>query len=156
MKAESVPSISAWEKLVNFSTIARDCGVSSHTIQGYFQILVDTLLGRWLPAFRLRPKRRVIAAPKSYFSDVCVVNFLARRGQLEAGSELFGKAFENWASRLAAGLDPLSVDEGEGRGEGPSATLLCSSMAQRAGSHVITSAGSPGSATVTRPDALAG
>jgi len=24
------------------------------------------------------------------------VNFLARRGQLEAGSELFGKAFENW------------------------------------------------------------
>jgi len=57
-------------ELVNFSTIARDCGVSSHIIQGYFQILVDTLLGRWLPAFRLRPKRRVIAAPKFYFSDV--------------------------------------------------------------------------------------
>jgi len=83
-------------ELVNFSTIARDCGVSSHTIQGYFQILVDTLLGRWLPAFRLRPKRRVIAAPKFYFSDVGVVNFLAKRGQLEVGSELFGKAFENW------------------------------------------------------------
>jgi len=83
-------------ELVNFSTIARDCGVSSHTIQGYFQILVDTLLGRWLPAFRLRPKRRVVAAPKFYFSDVGVVNFLARRGRLEAGSELFGKAFENW------------------------------------------------------------
>jgi predicted AAA+ superfamily ATPase len=83
-------------ELVNFSTIARDCGVSSHTIQAYFQILVDTLLGRWLPAFRLRPKRRVVASPKFYFSDVGVVNFLARRGQLEAGSELYGKAFENW------------------------------------------------------------
>lgn len=36
--------------LVNFSTIARECGVSSHTIKAYFEILEDTLLGRWLPA----------------------------------------------------------------------------------------------------------
>jgi uncharacterized protein len=81
---------------VNFSTIARDCGVSSHTIKGYFQILEDTLLGRWLPAYTRRPKRRVIAAPKFYFGDVGVVNHLARRGDLQPGSELYGKAFENW------------------------------------------------------------
>jgi predicted AAA+ superfamily ATPase len=83
-------------ELVNFSTIARECGVSSHTIQAYFEILRDTLLGRWLPAYTKRPKRRVIAAPKFYFSDVGVVNFLARRGVLRPGSELYGKAFENW------------------------------------------------------------
>jgi predicted AAA+ superfamily ATPase len=83
-------------ELVNFSTIARDCGVSSHTIQAYFQILEDTLLGRWLPGYTRRPKRRVIVAPKFYFSDVGVVNFLARRGVLRPGSELYGKAFENW------------------------------------------------------------
>jgi predicted AAA+ superfamily ATPase len=83
-------------ELVNFSTIARDCGVSSHTIQGYFQILEDTLLGRWLPAYTKRPKRRVIGAPKFYFADVGIVNFLARRGEVMPGSELFGKAFENW------------------------------------------------------------
>jgi predicted AAA+ superfamily ATPase len=83
-------------ELVNFSTIARDCGVSSHTIKGYFQILEDTLLGRWLPAYTRRPKRRVIAAPKFYFDDVGVVNHLARRGDLQPGSELYGKAFENW------------------------------------------------------------
>ena len=83
-------------ELVNFSTIARDCGVSSHTIKDYFQILEDTLLGRWLPSYTKRPKRRVIAAPKFYFSDVGVVNHLARRGDLHAGSELYGKAFENW------------------------------------------------------------
>ena len=83
-------------ELVNFSTIARDCGVSSHTIKGYFQILEDTLLGRWLPAYTKRPKRRVIAAPKFFFSDVGVVNYLARRGDLHPGSELYGKAFENW------------------------------------------------------------
>jgi uncharacterized protein len=83
-------------ELVNFSTIARDCGVSSHTIKGYFGILEDTLLGQWLPAYTRRPKRRVIAAPKFYFADVGVVNHLARRGELHRGSELYGKAFENW------------------------------------------------------------
>lgn len=81
---------------VNFSTIARDCGVSSQTIKEYFQILEDTLIGRWLPSFRKRPKRRVVASSKFYFSDVGIVNFLARRGSVEQGSELFGKAFENW------------------------------------------------------------
>jgi len=83
-------------ELVNFSTIARDTGVSSHTIKGYFQILEDTLLGRWLPAYTKRPKRRVIGAPKFYFADIGVVNQLARRGELRPGSELYGKAFENW------------------------------------------------------------
>ncbi|MFN8625229.1 MAG: DUF4143 domain-containing protein [Candidatus Binatia bacterium] len=83
-------------ELVNFSTIARECGVSSHTIKGYFQILEDTLLGRWLSGYTKRPKRRVIAAPKFYFADVGVVNHLARRGRLQPGSELYGKAFENW------------------------------------------------------------
>jgi uncharacterized protein len=83
-------------ELVNFSTIARACGVSSHTIKQYFQILEDTLLGRWLPGYTKRPKRHVIAAPKFYFADVGVVNYLARRGRLQPGSELYGKAFENW------------------------------------------------------------
>ena len=91
----SAASLSDAEQ-VNFSTIARECAVSSHTIRGYFQILEDTLLGRWLPAYRHRPKRRVLISPKFYFDDVGVVNFLARRGVLEPGSELYGKAFENW------------------------------------------------------------
>jgi predicted AAA+ superfamily ATPase len=83
-------------ELVNFSSIARECGVSSHTTKSYFQILEDTLLGRWLPAYRKRPKRRVIGSPKFYFVDVGVVNRLARRGELLPGSEIYGKAFENW------------------------------------------------------------
>ena len=32
----------------------------------------------------------------AYFADVGVVNRLARRGELLPGSELYGKAFENW------------------------------------------------------------
>jgi len=83
-------------EIVNFSTISRDCGVSSKTVKSYFEILEDTLLASFLPAYRKRLKRRTIQAPKFYFSDVGVVNFLSKRGYLESGSELFGKAFENW------------------------------------------------------------
>jgi len=83
-------------QLVNYSTIARECGVSAPAVKEYFQILIDTMLGRFLDAYRKRPKRRVIGASKFYFSDVGVVNHLAKRGRLEPGSELFGKAFENW------------------------------------------------------------
>lgn len=81
---------------VNVSNIARESGVSSHTVPSYFEILVDTLLGRWLPACRWRPKRRVAVAPTTYFADVGVVNHLARRGPVSQRSERFGKAFENW------------------------------------------------------------
>jgi predicted AAA+ superfamily ATPase len=81
---------------LNYATIGRDCGVSAHTVRGYFEVLVDTLLARLLPAYRKRPKRRTIQAPKLYFADVAVVGMLAKRGAVEPGSELFGKAFENW------------------------------------------------------------
>jgi len=81
---------------LSYATVARDCDVSAHTVRDYFQILVDTLLGRYLPAYVRRPKRRMIQSPKFYFADVAVVNVLAKRGRLEPGSELFGRAFENW------------------------------------------------------------
>ena len=82
--------------IVNFANLARECGVSAPTVKQYFSILEETLLGRWLPAFRRRPKGRVIGAPRFYFGDVGVVNRLARRGAPERGSEAYGKAFENW------------------------------------------------------------
>jgi predicted AAA+ superfamily ATPase len=83
-------------EIVNQLNIARECGVSSPTVANYFEILVDTLLAHWLPAYTERPKRRVIQAPKFFFADAGIVNHLARRGRLVPGSELFGKAFENW------------------------------------------------------------
>lgn len=93
-------------EIINFSNVAADCGVSSHTAKSYFEILEDTLLGRWLPAWRKRPKRRTSARPKFYFSDVGVVNRLARRGPLIRGSVAYGSAFENWVfHELSAWLD---------------------------------------------------
>jgi predicted AAA+ superfamily ATPase len=81
---------------VNFTNIARETGVSGQTVRGYFDILADTLLGRFLPSYRHRPRRRTVGSAKFYFADVGIVNFLARRGRMTAGSELLGKAFENW------------------------------------------------------------
>lgn len=83
-------------EVTSFETIARDCGVSAPTVKSYFEILNDTLLGRFLPAYALRPKRRQVLSPKFYFSDVGVVNHLAQRGSVSPKSTLFGKAFENW------------------------------------------------------------
>lgn len=81
---------------LSYTTVARDCGVSAPTVKAYYQILEDTLLGTSLPAFSLRPKRRVIQTSKWYFFDTAIAGFLAKRGYVVPGSELFGKAFESF------------------------------------------------------------
>lgn len=83
-------------EMVNFSNIASDCGVSHNTIREYFQILQDTLLGRFIPSFQKKPKRRVILSPKFYFFDVGIASHLIKRGEIEQGSESFGNAFEHF------------------------------------------------------------
>ncbi len=83
-------------QIISYETIARDCGVSAPTVKSYFEILSDTLLGHFLPAYAIRPKRRQTLSPKFYFADVGVVNHLAQRGQMAAGSSDFGLAFENF------------------------------------------------------------
>jgi len=83
-------------EVLNYTNIARECGVSSPTVKEYFQILEDTLIGRPLPALRKRKKRRLLTSPKFYFFDLSPVIHLARRGQVIPGSELFGRAFEHY------------------------------------------------------------
>lgn len=83
-------------EMLNHTKIASECGVRSSTVREYFQILEDTLIGHMIPSFRLRPKRRVIHAPKFYYFDLGLVNFLLNRGQIQEGSELFGRAFEHF------------------------------------------------------------
>lgn len=83
-------------EIVNYSNIASDCGVSSPTVKEYFQILDDTLTGRFLPSFQKKAKRRLISAPKFYFFDVGIANYLLKRTGIEHGSSTFGKAFEHF------------------------------------------------------------
>ena len=82
--------------IVNYTNIARECGISSPTVKEYFQILVDTLIARLIPSFQKKSKRRVTQAPKFYFFDVGLANALLRREAINPGSELFGRAFEQF------------------------------------------------------------
>ena len=83
-------------EMVNYSNIASDCGVSSPTVKEYFQILEDTMTGRFLQPYQKKPKRRVITAPRFYFFDIGIAGYLLKRGRVEFGSETFGKAFEHF------------------------------------------------------------
>ncbi|MCY3562295.1 MAG: AAA family ATPase [bacterium] len=97
---------------VNYSNVARECGVSAPTAKAHFGILSDTLLARWLPRWQRRAKRRLAGAPKFYFQDVGVVNRLAKRGGLERGSAAYGRAFENWVfHELSAFVSYRNLDE---------------------------------------------
>jgi predicted AAA+ superfamily ATPase len=62
----------------NVAGLSRDAGVSRETARGYFEILVDTLIGDWLPAWRPRAKVKEVAQPKFYWFDPGVLHAVAR------------------------------------------------------------------------------
>ena len=63
----------------NATAIARDVGVSRATVQNHFEILVDTLIGYWLPAWKLKSANKQVAQSKFYFFDVGVARALSER-----------------------------------------------------------------------------
>jgi predicted AAA+ superfamily ATPase len=81
---------------LNYASLASDTGISVRTLEGYFSILDDTLIGFRVLPFTLTKKRKAITRSKYWLFDVGVVNALAKRGAIKAGSELFGKAFEHF------------------------------------------------------------
>lgn len=83
-------------EMVNYQNIAQDCGVSAKTMKEYFSILTDTLIGYMIPAYTKTNKRSVVQAPRFYFFDVSIPNFLLNRNDLLPGSTEFGHAFEHF------------------------------------------------------------
>jgi predicted AAA+ superfamily ATPase len=95
-------------ELVNYSNIARDCGVDSKTVKEYFQILVDTLLGRFILPFKKRQSRQVIGkAPKFYFFDVGIAGAITNRRVSQEKGESFGKALEHFIFMEIAAYNSL-------------------------------------------------
>ncbi len=83
--------------MVNYTNIARECGVTSKTVKEYYQILVDTLLGTFVLPFKKRQERQVISkAPKFYLFDPGVAGAIIKRTVEEEKGELFGNAFEHF------------------------------------------------------------
>ena len=63
----------------NATSIARDSGIDRRTVHSHFSTLTDTLIGYWLPAWKLKPATRQMQQSKFYFFDGGVVRALAGR-----------------------------------------------------------------------------
>ena len=82
--------------MVVYKNVAQDCGIDYRTVKDYFSILEDTLIGYLILGFTGTAKRRSIAAPKFYFFDVGIANYLMKRRNLQPGSDDFGHAFKHF------------------------------------------------------------
>lgn len=56
-------------QILNVASLSRDAGVARTTVQSYFDVLVDTLVGFWLPAWRPRARSKESGKAKFFFFD---------------------------------------------------------------------------------------
>lgn len=84
-------------KIINFSKIAREVGASTQTVQTYFEILEDTLVGFLLQPFHESVRKRQSGNPKFYFFDTGVQRALEHTltVELKPQTYAFGLAFEH-------------------------------------------------------------
>lgn len=83
-------------ELVSFSAIARECHLPVRTVQSYYEILEDTLIGFRLPPWRKSLRKRLTAHPKFYFFDCGVTNAINRQLTAPLEAQLSGRLFEQF------------------------------------------------------------
>jgi len=66
-------------QVVNVSGISREAAVARPTVQRYFDVLSDTLVGYFLPAWKLKAKVKEAVHPKFYLFDPGVARTVAGR-----------------------------------------------------------------------------
>ena len=83
-------------EILNASAMARECGLPIRTVQSYYEILDDTLIGLRLPGWRHTVRKQLSSHPKFYLFDTGVTNAL--NGLLGGGvdARLKGKLFEQF------------------------------------------------------------
>lgn len=84
-------------EMINMNNIARDCHIDRSTVQNYFQILIDTLLGYFIYPYHKKIKRDLlVATPKFYLFDVGIANHLASRIVTDLRGDAAGRSFEHY------------------------------------------------------------
>lgn len=85
-------------QIVNFAKIARGAGTTVPTVQSYFQILEDTMIGFLLDSFHESVRKRQRENPKFYFFDTGVLRALSQTlsVDLPPHTYAFGVAFEHF------------------------------------------------------------
>lgn len=83
--------------VVNYAHVARDVGSDSKTVQKYFQILEDTLIGFHLHPYHKSVRKQHLQNPKFYFFDIGVKRALdgSLVQTVVAGTSGFGRLFEH-------------------------------------------------------------
>lgn len=108
---------------VNVSGLARDAGIGRDTVQGYFSIFEDTLLGSWLKAYKPRAKVKEVTKPKFYWFDPGVLNTAAGAFDQPMPRDWQGVLLEHWIHHeLTAYLDYNAVKGSLGFWRTPSGT----------------------------------
>ena len=93
-------------QLLNYQNVANDAQVKRSTVQNYYEILRDTLVGSELEPFRKTRVRKAIATSKFYFFDLGIVNYLRGIRELAEKTPAFGDAFEAYLHHeLSAWVD---------------------------------------------------
>jgi len=86
-------------QVVNVSNIAREAGVARTTVNGYLDIIEETMLAFKLPAFEARLRLRERKLPKLYWTDPGIVRAVKHRlGEVEP--EERGSLFEGLVAQL--------------------------------------------------------
>ena len=85
-------------KIVNYSKIATDVGVSDKTVRNYFQILEDTLIGFYLEPYHKSLRKRQGMSPKFYLFDCGVQRALSGLLSLDINPSTYeyGTLFEHF------------------------------------------------------------
>lgn len=82
-------------EIVNYSNIARDCGISIKTVQEYYRILEDTFLVHRIDPWSKSIRKRLVAHPKYYLFDPGITNILTHQ-YIALNSEVKGRRFEQF------------------------------------------------------------
>jgi predicted AAA+ superfamily ATPase len=96
-------------QVMNLAKLSQESGIPASTVKTYYQVLVDTFLGHWMPAYGHPSRKRVLTTPRFYWFDLGVRNAAA---ELPATRELIasqgGPLLEHWvAQELLARADLL-------------------------------------------------
>ncbi len=74
-------------QVMNLSNISREAAIPRATLDGYFSILRDTLLGDFVESIHLKAKVKEVSTPKFYFFDCGVVRALRQDLRQPLGPE---------------------------------------------------------------------
>lgn len=85
-------------KILNFQKIARDVGADAKTVQAWFEVLEDTLMGFHLDGFESSVRKQLRKAPKFYLFDTGVARAMGRMQSVPPvpGTSYYGDLFEQW------------------------------------------------------------